>query len=495
MAKAVIKNANSETALGKIENNSIDGVVTDPPYNIGYANHDWDTKNSLTAVWTECFRTLKPGGYLVAFGDHKRFHHTIIELEKIGFELISNMNWKYPNGTPACQPIDENHHTRVKPAHEPFGVFIKPILEETYKLQRQIHGNSGLRIKETVPGVTMTTSVLEYNKPTPTERCLGVEHLDAKQVSARKESERALQKTASRANNHPCVKPVALMSHICRLIAKPGDVILDPFMGSGATGMAAVWNGMNFVGIELDSNYCEIAKLRVEYALNNEMPLFPLRAPERRKLAKTEKTVSNFASAKASWLSAEQCLSALLPSKVPTMSPPQKVLSESREHPNHFGAPSNNLEAINPEENVALRCARSSNISAHGRSTSNRTKSHTSLQARALNKLVVRPALPTQSNRTPGQLTMPSLDIFVRLRPQKELSRLNRHQLRHALYCFANRENAAFHRPQQSPQSLQTLLHALRHNLLALSALARSPPSDDHAGRQYLHELSRLHPL
>ena len=123
-----------------------------------------------------------------------------------------------------------------------------------------------------------------------TERNLGAEHLASKQVNARKQSDRALHRTAQRANNHPCVKPVALMFHLCRLIGKPGDVILDPFMGSGTTGMAALWNDQNFIGIERDRGFHRIAKARIEYALNNAMPAFPLRAAGRRKLALTEKT-------------------------------------------------------------------------------------------------------------------------------------------------------------------------------------------------------------
>lgn len=100
MVQVVLKNENAITVLKKIESNSIGAVVTDPPYNIGFAGHVWDSNNPLFNIWSECFRTLKHGGYLVAFGDHKRFHKTVAELESIGFVLISGMNWFYPNGTP-----------------------------------------------------------------------------------------------------------------------------------------------------------------------------------------------------------------------------------------------------------------------------------------------------------------------------------------------------------------------------------------------------------
>jgi DNA modification methylase len=154
----------------------------------------------------------------------------------------------------------------------------------------------------------MTSSILQYNKPTPTERNLGVEHLPPRQVNPQKESARSLQKTTKRGNHHPCVKPIALMYHLCRLVAQPGDTVLDPFMGSGATGMAALWNDQNFIGIELDKGYFDVAKLRVEYALNNPMPKFPLNAAQRRKMAKSEKSIANTASLVTPWLEASDDL-------------------------------------------------------------------------------------------------------------------------------------------------------------------------------------------
>jgi site-specific DNA-methyltransferase (adenine-specific) len=68
-------------------------------------------------------------------------------------------------------------------------------------------------------------------------------------------------------NNHATVKPTALMAYLCRLITPTGGTVLDPYMGSGSTGKAAVREGFSFVGIELDPDYYEIAKARV----NNEL--------------------------------------------------------------------------------------------------------------------------------------------------------------------------------------------------------------------------------
>jgi site-specific DNA-methyltransferase (adenine-specific) len=70
-------------------------------------------------------------------------------------------------------------------------------------------------------------------------------------------------------NNHPTVKPTDLMRYLCRLVTPKGGVVLDPFMGSGSTGKAALLEGFKFVGIEREKEYYEIAQKRIEYVDNN----------------------------------------------------------------------------------------------------------------------------------------------------------------------------------------------------------------------------------
>jgi site-specific DNA-methyltransferase (adenine-specific) len=68
------------------------------------------------------------------------------------------------------------------------------------------------------------------------------------------------------ANTHPTVKPTDLMRYLCRLVTPPNGVVLDPFMGSGSTGKAAVMEGFNFIGIEREADYIEIARARIDAA-------------------------------------------------------------------------------------------------------------------------------------------------------------------------------------------------------------------------------------
>jgi DNA modification methylase len=71
-------------------------------------------------------------------------------------------------------------------------------------------------------------------------------------------------------NHHPTVKPTDLMRYLCRLVTPPNGTVLDPFMGSGSTGKAAVLEGFDFIGIEREAEYIDIARARIEHAINNK---------------------------------------------------------------------------------------------------------------------------------------------------------------------------------------------------------------------------------
>jgi site-specific DNA-methyltransferase (adenine-specific) len=106
------------------------------------------------------------------------------------------------------------------------------------------------------------------------EGCEGLEAQNNMRVNGPRESEEAKHST-KRSNHHPTVKPTDLMRYLCRLVTPPGGVVLDPFMGSGSTGKAAMLEGFQFIGCELSEEYAAIATARIEAALNskNEKPL------------------------------------------------------------------------------------------------------------------------------------------------------------------------------------------------------------------------------
>jgi site-specific DNA-methyltransferase (adenine-specific) len=86
---------------------------------------------------------------------------------------------------------------------------------------------------------------------------------DAKRGNTVEQSDGAFNKARIVKNNHPTVKPTDLMRYLCRLITPPGGIVLDPFMGSGSTGKAAKAEGFDFIGIELNPEYVEIARARI----------------------------------------------------------------------------------------------------------------------------------------------------------------------------------------------------------------------------------------
>ncbi len=115
-------------------------------------------------------------------------------------------------------------------------------------------------------------------KASPSEREEGLNGLPDVKAGSYKlrtdaHSERNDLTTAPRTNHHPTVKPVDLMKYLCRLITPPGGLILDPFCGSGSTGVAAMREGFNFIGIELNADYAEIARRRIDHE-RNKTPLF-----------------------------------------------------------------------------------------------------------------------------------------------------------------------------------------------------------------------------
>ena len=107
-------------------------------------------------------------------------------------------------------------------------------------------------------------------KASRAEREMGMEgQLDGQPIRWNKAGKWTNDTTPAK-NNHPTVKPIKLMRYLCKLVTPPGGIILDPFMGSGSTGKAALMEGFRFIGIELEKEYAEIAERRISV----EQPLF-----------------------------------------------------------------------------------------------------------------------------------------------------------------------------------------------------------------------------
>lgn len=107
MKYQILEGDNRET-LKTIPDNSIDAIVTDPPYGIDFLGKAWDANTGALETYQECLRVLKPGGHILAFSAARTYHHLAITLEQAGFEIRDQIMWIYSSGFPKSQDIGKS---------------------------------------------------------------------------------------------------------------------------------------------------------------------------------------------------------------------------------------------------------------------------------------------------------------------------------------------------------------------------------------------------
>lgn len=285
--------------MKKLPKNSIDMVCTDPPYFLDGLGNDWnksklDKKGASSVVGNlpkgmkfdrkqskkfydfylevsrEIFRVLKPGGAFVSFSSPRLYHSMTMAVEESGFEIRDMMAWVYTQSQVKAFSQDhiiekDKNKTReqkdqlkelckdwrtpqLKPAIEPMCLAIKPI-EGRYIDNFEKYGTGLLntsnetKVDGKFPSNVMTTQdgvldkVFLVKKPTKSEK--------------------------GEFNTHLSVKPVELVEHLIRLFTKEGSIILDPFMGSGTTGLAAINCDRKYIGYDINQEYVEISNKRL----------------------------------------------------------------------------------------------------------------------------------------------------------------------------------------------------------------------------------------
>ena len=385
-----------------LDDNSVDSIVSDPPYGISFMAKKWDYDVPSVEVWREAMRVLKPGGHaLIACGTRTQ-HRMVVNIEDAGFEIRDVVSWIYGSGfpkslniskaldkaagaerevvgsydrrsridrcdrksksdsdgvvgsnlgingkhdinitTPATEAAKQwdGWGTALKPSSEFFTLCRKPLSEKTIAANVLKWGTGGINIDGCRVGTEVVSTHSRGNNTAspsrPTEKKVedsgrktrqdGVDrservgrfpanliHDGSQEVlelfpesgdksparffycakASKKDRDEGLggfvaihrangnkwtdqdyrvasgerpqsAESGPRKNHHPTVKPTALMSYLCRLITPTGGVVLDPYMGSGSTGKAAVQEGFSFVGCELDKDYFDIATARV----------------------------------------------------------------------------------------------------------------------------------------------------------------------------------------------------------------------------------------
>jgi len=307
--------------------NSIDAVVTDPPYGLSFMGRRWDCDVPAVEVWAECLRLLKPGGHLLAFAGTRTQHRMAVRIEDAGFEIRDIIAWVYGSGFPKSHNLDgdwKGWGTALKPALEPITVARKPLVG-TVAENVLAHGTGGINVDECrVSGelwkpITATglgsvkfftqgdTPEIEKHphalgrwpanlihdgseevtgllgdaarffycpKASKADRDEGCEGMEEVKGHSNYGSIQEFSSNPPRRNHHPTVKPTALMRYLCRLVTPPGGIVLDPFTGSGSTGKAAVLEGFSFIGIERDAEYVALARARIAPKIDRQRTLF-----------------------------------------------------------------------------------------------------------------------------------------------------------------------------------------------------------------------------
>ena len=206
--------------------NKVDAIITDPPYNISRDNNfktmnragidfgEWDKDFDLVDWIKYCKPVLKKGGNIVIFNSWKNMSYIVDELERNNFEVKDLIRWKKTN------PMPRNRDRRFITDYEVAVWAVKKGGKWTFN-----------RLLET------------YERP---EIVCG--------VTSKKEKIDG---------GHPTQKPVEVMEWLIKRLSNENDIILDPFMGSGSTGVACKNTNRKFIGIELDKDYYNMAMKRL----------------------------------------------------------------------------------------------------------------------------------------------------------------------------------------------------------------------------------------
>ena len=297
---------------------SVDSIVTDPPYGLSFMGKDWDHSIPGVHFWQEALRVAKPGAHLLAFGGTRTFHRLAVAIEDAGWEFFDTTIWLYGSGKPKARHL-------LKPAHEPIVMARKRLIGSLgqnvtrFRVGRLntddcrvpvndnrpypfplpvggrhpanvIHDGSdvvldvfpqtagrnplGYRVNtKTAPGTLTSKNV--YSGGMKESSTVG--YADSGSAARYFYCAKASPADREDGNHHPTVKPTSLMRYLCRLVTPPGGVVLDPFAGSGSTGKAAMLEGFGFIGIELNKEYADIARARIakaaEQARQLELPI------------------------------------------------------------------------------------------------------------------------------------------------------------------------------------------------------------------------------
>lgn len=242
-------------ALRGIPSESIDFIFADPPYflsNDGFTvksgkavsvnkgawdkSFGFDSETDFHEAWiADCLRVLKPNGTIAISGTYHSIYKCGYLLQKLGCRIINDIAWFKPNGAPALagRNFTASHETilwasKGKKAKHVFNYSIS----KNWDVENDKLYSKGKQMRSV------------WSIPSTPKR----EKLEG---------------------NHPTQKPLELLKRLVAMCTNEGDTVLDPFCGSGTTGVACVLLNRNFIGIDLDQGYLDLSAKRMKAANEN----------------------------------------------------------------------------------------------------------------------------------------------------------------------------------------------------------------------------------
>lgn len=292
---ATIHHGDCLDVLRGMPDNSVDAICCDPPYGLsntspqhvietmrewangnteyvpavsgGFMGAAWDSFVPPPAVWTECFRVLKPGGHLATFSGTRTIGLMDTSVRLAGFDHRDTIGaalaaWVTGQGFPKSlnvakatgDPAHEGLGTALKPSWEPILLYRKPLAEKTVAANVTEHGTGALNIAATRIGPKPDDVPFKYAAKAPKKERPRYEDAEGRTIQ------------------HPTTKPLTIMRWITALTCPEGGTVLDPFAGSGTTVEAAILEGFNVIGIEREEAYLPLIQQRIDRA-NDVLPM------------------------------------------------------------------------------------------------------------------------------------------------------------------------------------------------------------------------------
>lgn len=272
----------------------VDAIVTDPPYEINYMDKAWDATGTVfqPETWAKLASVLKPGGYIAAFSAARVYHHLAAAIEQSGIESYPFLIWTYQTGLPKPMNVAKLFDRDNCPDREPIGskkgsgyntaqirygvqnyskldfpTYEENVSEEAKKWSGYYYGVNTL--KPAFDPIYLGRKPIATDRTIDNIRTHGTGALNVGALRDRRGSyptnvfAHAKTRSGEHGTSHPTVKPTSLMEELVALVCPTGGIVLDPFCGTGTTGIACQRLGMKGLLIDIDTEMEQIIHRRL----------------------------------------------------------------------------------------------------------------------------------------------------------------------------------------------------------------------------------------